>query len=270
MSAAIWTRFEQGPAEFSHTGFPDLHVLVVRLQLQKIERWFDGRQARDEDGRLGASYLMRAGVPSRFICYGGYRTFTAFLPTSLLELNAREIGTGTHILESLGSVLTYDSMVHDLATWAVGELRAGGPISRMQLDGIGMMFGVHLLRRAACMPAELPAMRGGLAGWQLKRIDERIAADLAQDLGLSCLASAVGLSPYHFARAFKRSTGLSPHRYVLRTRLERAKELLATSDLSIADIAARIGYQDHPSQLSRLFRRELGVTPQAYRRIVLL
>jgi AraC family transcriptional regulator len=94
---------------------------------------------------------------------------------------------------------------------------------------------------------------------------ECIVARLGENLTLAALAEEVGLSQFHFAHAFKRSTGLSPHRYLMLCRLERAKELLAGSTESVGEIAAQVGFSD-PTQLSRLFQAEMATTPSAYRR----
>jgi AraC family transcriptional regulator len=269
VSAAVWTRHERGALETRHDGFSDVHMLTVRLRDQKIDRWVEGRQIRDEVSRPGASYLLPAGTQSRWVCYGTYRTFTFFLPTSLVERTAGEMGTDASVFERLGPGLSYDAVINELAASAMLELEAGAAGSRLQLDAIGTLLSVHLLRRAAGAASCRPPTQGGLAGWQVKRIEECIAARFNEALSLALLASEVGLSPYHFARAFKKSTGQSPHQYLLNCRLDRAKELLATSDTSIRDIAATVGY-DNPSQLSRLFRSALGTTPDAYRRLVRL
>jgi AraC family transcriptional regulator len=92
-----------------------------------------------------------------------------------------------------------------------------------------------------------------------------VAAHLAKTLRLGQLAAVAGLSPFHFARAFKLSTGLSPHAYVVRCRIEEAKRLLITSSLPIAEIARRTGFRG-TGQLSTRFRASTGSAPSAFRR----
>jgi len=86
-----------------------------------------------------------------------------------------------------------------------------------------------------------------------------------EEVPLAELAALAGLSPFHFARAFKISTGLPPHRYQGRLRLNRALELFAKTDLTIGDVAASVGYET-PQSFARLLQRELGTTPTRYRR----
>ena len=91
-----------------------------------------------------------------------------------------------------------------------------------------------------------------------------IDENLDRDLRLAEIAALVAMSPYHFARMFKQSTGFTPHQYLIRQRLSQAKELLRRSDMAIADIGYMVGYQN-PSHFTRVFRKHTKVTPKAYR-----
>jgi AraC family transcriptional regulator len=107
--------------------------------------------------------------------------------------------------------------------------------------------------------------RGGLAAWQLRRALEKLESMWAEDLSLGELASTIGLSPFHFARGFKQSTGLSPHRYQLKLRLAHAKRLLTTTRVPVTDIALRVGYGSSQA-FARMFHQEAGSSPSEYRR----
>jgi AraC family transcriptional regulator len=111
----------------------------------------------------------------------------------------------------------------------------------------------------------LATVRGGLAAWQQRRIAEFIEEHLAEDFPLAALANLVQLSTYHFARAFKRSFGVPPHRYHTHRRMERAKTLLADPKRPIADIALELGFSG-ASAFAATFRRGTGQTPTDYRR----
>jgi AraC family transcriptional regulator len=95
-------------------------------------------------------------------------------------------------------------------------------------------------------------------------VTEHIQEHLDQDLTLTRLGAVVYMSPYHFARLFQRSTGVSPHQFVVRTRIDRAVTLLAARELSIARISRAVGFRT-ASHFSTVFRRVTGVTPRAYR-----
>jgi AraC family transcriptional regulator len=107
--------------------------------------------------------------------------------------------------------------------------------------------------------------RGGLTAPQLRRVKDFVDAHIAQGIGISELASLVGLSHFHFIRAFKHSVGRSPYQYVLSVRISAAKAMLLKGDLSIADVALAVGFSD-ASQLNRVFQKMTGVTPTAFRR----
>jgi len=112
--------------------------------------------------------------------------------------------------------------------------------------------------------AQLPA-RGGLTARQQRRIADFIEEHLAEDLPLAALAALAGLSSYHFARAFKQSFGVPPHRYHTGRRIERAKTLLRTSSRSVTEVALGIGFAE-TSSFSATFRKFTGVAPSDYRR----
>jgi AraC family transcriptional regulator len=99
----------------------------------------------------------------------------------------------------------------------------------------------------------------------LRRVQEYVEAHLEQDLTIEALAAVAGLSPYHFARAFKRSTGSGPHRNVLRRRIERAKRLLAAGKIPLSDVARACGFGSQ-SHFSTRFREVTGVTPRQFGR----
>ncbi len=106
---------------------------------------------------------------------------------------------------------------------------------------------------------------GGLPAHQSRRVIAYIRANLHHDLTLQDMANHTGLSPWHFARAFRQSLGVPPHRYLTRLRLARASELLEHTDQSITEVASATGYTSQ--QLSRQFRRHMGCCPTDYRRL---
>lgn len=108
-------------------------------------------------------------------------------------------------------------------------------------------------------------VRGGLAAWQVKRVKDHVRAELARSTSLAELAALVDLSPYHFCRAFKASTGLSPHKWQLTERMDRAEELLRTTHESVGSIARSLGFNE-PSRFAQAFRTATGFSPTDYRR----
>jgi transcriptional regulator GlxA family with amidase domain len=109
-----------------------------------------------------------------------------------------------------------------------------------------------------------PQFRGGLPPRMLRRVLEHIEAHLESNISLQDLATTAGLSSSHFARAFKQSQGMTPHRYLMSCRLRQALQLLTGTDLPLSEIAVATGFADQ-SHFSRQFRKNVGTTPSGYR-----
>jgi AraC family transcriptional regulator len=141
----------------------------------------------------------------------------------------------------------------------VCDLRDGSPAGPMVGDGLIVALITHLRGGEAG-----PRHTGGLAPTAHRRVLAYMEEHLAATVSLADLATLAGTSVRHFGRAFRATTGHSPHQYLLLQRVERAKSLLADRDLPLADIAQAVGFADQ-SQFTRTFRRYAGITPAAYR-----
>src|SRR5262249_54273756 len=111
---------------------------------------------------------------------------------------------------------------------------------------------------------ERPA-RGGLAPWQERRAKQYMMARLREDVSLAQMAAECSLSPSHFSRAFRQTTGRAPYRWLLEGRVEHAKELLRESEVTLADTALACGFADQ-SHFTRMFSQIVGISPGAWRR----
>jgi AraC-like DNA-binding protein len=131
----------------------------------------------------------------------------------------------------------------------------------LRSNGIQAML--HLQRAGEIPRTPVPGPR--LTAWQRRRVLDHIETSLAKPLRNRELASVVGYSEFHFAVAFRNALGAPPHEYLIRRRIERAQQLMLSSELPLCQIAAECGLADQ-SHLSRLFRRVVGDTPAAWRR----
>ena len=139
------------------------------------------------------------------------------------------------------------------------------PADQMYAEALGGVLVHELLRLHGTGQTSRHTNRGGLAVWQQKRVIDFMEEHLADDISLGVLADLVRLSPYHFARSFKRSVGEPPHRYWMGRRIERAKALLANPSASITEIALDIGFSG-TSAFSAAFHKMTGQTPTEFRR----
>jgi AraC-like DNA-binding protein len=136
--------------------------------------------------------------------------------------------------------------------------------SRLYAEALADALAVHFLRRYAACGDIRHEVSGGLSPAKLQRVLAYIQAHLEQELALTTLANVVQLSPDHFARLFKQATGQPPHQYVLQCRIERAKQLLAETDMPLSMIGLEVGCTDH-SAFTALFRKHVTMTPKVYR-----
>jgi AraC family transcriptional regulator len=141
------------------------------------------------------------------------------------------------------------------------------PSGLATIEAVTTALGHHLMREAGIEQPRPVRIHGGLSGAAKRRVLEMIDATLDARLTIEVLAREVGLSPAHFARAFKETLGRAPHQYLLALRLERARRLIETSQQSLSEIAQRTGFADQ-AHLTRLFKRAFGTTPGALSRIL--
>jgi AraC family transcriptional regulator len=157
-----------------------------------------------------------------------------------------------------------DSRLGALVTAVHAEMVAGFPNGRLFLDSVEQAMAVALVSGYAVRQRPAQPSRGGLGPARLRRIKELVDAKLESDLSLDEMAQSVGLSTAHFARVFRKSTGETPHQFVLRQRLERAKAMLRTPDARILDVAVACGFKTQ-QHFAQVFRDLCGVSPTYYR-----
>jgi AraC family transcriptional regulator len=156
----------------------------------------------------------------------------------------------------IGCLFGYDQALLDLARTLALESTADYPNGPLFWNEVAGDFIDNLLARYI---SEVPTqVRGMLGKTVLERLRDYIIAHLDEPIQVAALASVAGRSPFHFSRVFTRSVGLTPHRYVLYLRVQRATELVRHRKLGLAEIAARTGFADQ-SHLSRWVRRVHGV-----------
>lgn len=253
-----------GIDESSWTITPDT-VIALRLHGASVED--HNRRVTRTSGPWRNFALQPKGTPTRYLARGPLRFGQVFLPDSLLNRasDAESLPPLSHRLRDDMSFVperTLQTLTSDYLRRAFDPV---APASALEMEGRALLLVDWLLRLHGPLRVSLASHKGGLSLRHLRQACEFIAENLAQDICLDHLAKLTGLSCKHFIRAFKQSTGLPPHQYLLVQRIEAAKRRLLESKGSLANVALECGFADQ-SHFTATFRKTVGVPPGTWRR----
>lgn len=246
---------------------PALREHVVSIHLggdKRVTRWQAGRRLV-ADVKLGSITLMPAFQANRWLTEGPVDFAHMVVPSALLaQLTVEELGRDPRDAELIDRVGAPDPALSGLFGLLLRDLEAGVQPSRVYADSFRTMFGLALLRGHTPLGQVRAASpkRGGLAGWQLRRVLERMETAVGGDASLAELTGLTGLSRSQFFRAFRQSTGTTPHRYLNGIRMERAKALLRAGQ-ELPAVCAALGYGD-ARLFAAAFRRHTGLRPKDF------
>jgi len=248
-------------------GFENLLISVHVGSAARLASWRDGRQHRGF-ALPGDIDIIPARTPSRWeIQDENDLSLLLSLPEALLWRAAEESGLDAARLEFRNRFQIRDTELEWLS-WAMKrELEFGCPSGLLYMDGLTLAVASRLVARHSSISKPVAQSNGGLSGRRLKQVLVLIEEEIAEDLTLDRIASAAGLSASHAAALFRASIGMPIHQYVIHRRIERAKDLLLQSEMSIAEIALAAGFT-HQSHMARHMRRLLGVAPATIRRLL--
>lgn len=218
--------------------------------------------------RMGHSIFTPAGQPSY------WRSEASDTNETMLHIHlnpelVRQVAQTAEIerIDLINCFSKPDSHLHQIAMLLLSELNSHGIMGRLYVESLTQVLVIHLLRNYSSSTPQIALQHNGLTATQLRQAIDYIQAHLDQSLSLAEIAAAINISPTYFSSLFKRATGNSPHQYVIQQRVERAKELLKTTDLAIASIAFQVGFSSQ-SHLTQHFKRLTGSTPKQVSKIV--
>ncbi len=249
------------------------HHAIIHLNRRPLglTQRLDGR-LREERVHRGEVAIIPAGPSWKW----GFRgeTDSDLLPLCLEDAFLREVARSVEVdpegMEIVPLLGERDPRIEQIGLLLKEEIEAEGLLGgRLYAESLATALAISLIRDHSSLgrKAARKAARergGGLPRRALKEVIDYIGDNLEKDLTLAEMAGVAHMSPYHFSRLFKESTGLTPHRYVIERRVQRAEELLGSSALPIAEIALLCGFANQ-SHLNRHFKRLLGVSPKALR-----
>ena len=157
-----------------------------------------------------------------------------------------------------------DARIGALVAAVNAERLAGFPSGRLFLDSVERALAVALVEGHGMRRPSPRIHRGGLTPARLRRVAELVHAKIEEELSLGEMAEAAGLSTAHFSQMFRKSTGKTPHQFVLHHRIERAKRMLRAADMRVLDVAVACGFKTQ-QHFARVFRQLCGASPTEYR-----
>ena len=242
-----------------------LLVWIASGEARVAERDLGGDWSAVDVGK-GDLFVVDSDEPYELswdVAGGSFEALHVHLGAPLLEAAAAEIFGSPQrptLREASG---IRDDTISALLDVVDREVRRSSAVSPTLLGGIGQALAVCLLRSFP-NPDGRPRRRGSLPAFRLRAVANWMTEHLSEPFSLAAVASVAEMSPFHFSRTFRRSTGLSPQRYFVGLRIAEAQRLLRETEQSITAIALSVGYTS-PSHFAQTFHRVSGLTPSSYR-----
>jgi AraC family transcriptional regulator len=238
-------------------------IMTYPTGVQRLERR-TGKSVATGTARSGVVTIIPAGSSARWDIPGAVDVIQLYLPHTTLERVVRKADA-----PALGDLLERtahpDAVTSGLLMSAVDALEGNAVLDALFRQRLTDLLATRLLAAHTGVPTIFEPITGGLSPHALRRAIERLRSDSDTDVSLDALASDAGLSRFHFCRAFKESTGLSPHAWLRQHRLEQAMNMLRDTDASIVSVAAALGYASQ-NAFAAAFRKLTGETPSDWRR----
>lgn len=246
----------------------DAFAIYIHLRdyFNGVDLWCDGRPVPVAQYSCGAMIAYPLDRDWRAYMRDPFDCLHLHIPRSSLDEVADEIGVGrVEALNCPAGVNTLDPIVYSLGMSLIPALEQPSLATTLFIDSVALALNAHLCQRYGGITVRPRYYAGGLAPWQEKRAKDLLLSRIEGDVSLVELASECSLSRSHFARAFKKSVGCAPHQWLRQQRVCRAKALLCTTTLNLAEIALICGFTDQ-AHMSRVFSCATAVSPLKYRK----
>jgi AraC family transcriptional regulator len=248
---------------------PGESAFILSLQRKDFtahELWLGGRPVRVVPFPQGMLSLLNLALDPTPYPDGSFDFCSVYFRRDTFDRLADDLGQiRIDELDIRPGVAVNDRVVTNLGPCLRSSIERPEQINTLFIDHVVMALHTHLAQRYGGLRISRTSERGGLTPWQLRLARDTINAQLDGRVSLAQIADDCGLSVSHFAKAFKRSTGVSPHRWLTQRRVDRAKELMRTTTTLLTQIALACGFSDQ-SHFTRVFLQATGATPNQWRR----
>ncbi len=259
-----------GIAHWKHDPLHDIvgpmshHVIMAYNGVMQRMQRRSGKSVAIGTFRPGVVIIIPEGSTSRWDIPKPVDVVQLYLPDATLRRVAGEAGTAKPA-DLLERTAHPDPITSRLLLSAADALEGNGALDTLFRHQLIDLLATRLLAAHTGSPTAFQPTMGGLSPKVLLRAIERLRSDSNADVSLDALASDAGLSRFHFCRAFKESTGLSPHAWLRQHRLEQAQNMLRDSEEPVVSIAAALGYSSQTA-FAAAFRKLTGETPSDWRK----
>jgi AraC-like DNA-binding protein len=243
------------------------YMIVIQIRGKNSrELWLDGTPVKTEPLCASGVVFHDLRRCPQFYFHDPLDSVNYFLSRKTLDEIADDADASRiSDLKFVPGVAVVDRVVEDLTRLLLPAFDKPDQVSHLFADYISLALGSHIAQTYGGMRSVVAPRRGGLAAWQERRAKELMCANLGRDVSAAAIARECSLSAGHFARAFRHSTGQSPHQWLLRHRIDEAHGLLRDRRLSLAEIARACGFADQ-SHFTKAYTRLRGISPGAWRR----
>lgn len=218
-------------------------------------------------GPNGSVCVVEASQPHSASWTDDSEILTIHLDPVFLQQTAIENEFSPNFELRYGSSEQEDRLVSQIGLALVNEANSDGSSERIYSESLMQTLVLHVLKNYSSAKYGIHSLKGGLSGYKLKLVTEYINDNLDKELSLAELSQIADLSQFHFSRSFRETTGLPPRKFLMKRRVEKAKRLLAESDLPIVEIGFQTGFKTQ-SHFTSLFRRLTNVTPRVWRQLM--
>jgi AraC family transcriptional regulator len=238
------------------------HGMSVNMGASVPFGWRGRGGWRDREIRSGESHLLTFGELNTPRWHRPFDELSIILEPQYVA-DVVQDGLPPHRIEFVSQRSVADLTIARCARKFQAELTADAPNDLLYVDTVTTGLILHLLANYGVAKPKVIAPRGKLNSFQLRAVLDFAHSNLANVVSLAALAAQAHISPFHFARLFRRTVGLPPHQFVLRLRVDRAISLLRRGRIPLAEVAIACGFHDQPHFI-RAFRRATGTTPTQY------